>query len=696
MADYIHPELRNIAADLDEKELSTIGHDVVESYKYDLDSRREWDQKHGHWLNLYYQQDRPINPPWEGASEESLPLLAEACTQFHARSFKAMFPGRNIIKAIPVGKADSHSRERAKRVGAHMSWQLLAKDRRYKRNKDRLLLSLPLHGSFFTKVYYDPIKHRNVVENVRASDLVVPYGTGPRDLEDIERKTQIIWMSLNKTRILADAGYFTKAAVSFNFPKEKSEVDKAHDKAQGVQESPFDPEPLAKILEQHVLLDLDDDGIDEPYIVTVDEEASEVLRIAVRYDTDEAGNPTEDKEPVEYFSHYAYMENPDGFYGLGQGHLISQPNSAVNKLLRQIIDAGTLANIGNHSGFVSQQLGGVSGGELEMSLGKFKKIPGSTDDISKSIFQFKFPGPQPTHFQVIDRLILRADRLSSSSEVLTGQTEKVMQPTTVLALIEQGQEVFSTVYERVTDAWSSELEKLYRLNYKHLDPEEYFAVLDIDGALKDYSVSREDYAPDLQIMPIADPRMFTEQKKLSKAQVEWQFLSTNALVLNSPQHYYNASKRFMEAYGAENTEEVLPNPADAQQVREDDPNIENLSVIQPVPVMPMVFPDQDHRGHIQVHMEFLNNQSKQMSSLARSLLENHVKTHNKMSAGGQSGQGTSGGVAGEPGNNLGLGPGQQAIPGMGLETGGLPGASQEGAGAEGSLGLPGAPAGVPR
>ena len=183
------------------------------------------------------------------------------------------------------------------------------------------------------------------------------------------------------------------------------------------------------------------------------------------------------------------------------------------------------------------------------------------DDIQKGIYQFKFPGPNAALFQVMQLLMQRSDRLATVTEALTGQTEAVMQPTTVLALIEQGLQVFSTVYERLNEALTLELEKLFRLNYKHLDPEEYFAVLDIDGSMKSYHVSREDYAPDLQVMPVADPKMATEQQKLQKAQAEWQFLSTNPLVINSPMHLYNSSRRYLEALDSNQIDEVLPNPS---------------------------------------------------------------------------------------------------------------------------------------
>lgn len=690
----LHPEVRNLAIGMNDDTLSEIGKKVCETWKYDRSSRSEWEAMHAEWLNLYYQKDKPKNPPWEGSSQESLPLLAEGCTQFSARAYKAMFPSQQIIRAVPTGVADSDDKSRAERVGKHMSWQLMVQDRNYRRNKDRLLLSLPLHGSFFTKTYHDPVKGRNVVANVRATDLVVPYGTGPRDIEDIERKTEMIWMPRHRGAMLAKEDYFTHAPVPYKRGEVKQD-DRAHDDAEGVRESAQDPHPPSLLLEQHCFLDIKDNGDYDPYIVTVDAESEKVLRISIRWETNAAGEDIDDRRPIEFYTHYTYMENPDGFYGLGLGHLISQPNISVNKMLRQTVDASTLANAGNHSGFVSEQLGGIQGGEIEMQLGKFKKIPGSVEDIRNGIFQFQFPGPNQTLPALIDVIMARSDRLATVTEAMTGQTDKVMQPTTVMALIEQGLQVFTTVYERISESWTRELEKIYRLNFKFLDEEEYFAILDADGMLRQYVSGQTDYTDDLQIRPLADPRLSTEQQRMAKAEVTYQLMMSNPLVQNSPQHMYTNTKRMLETIGVENTEELLPNPAQANLPRVDDPVQENSFALQQSPQMPLAFPDQDHMGHIKAHAELLREHSG-LSDFGRHLVEEHIRAHGRLSTGPTSSQGMAAG-ADDAGGITSLG---SALPGDGLEGaggeildgGGVPG-DLDIAGALGGLGLPQEPTG---
>lgn len=625
LAEYTHPELVNLATDLDDDELGNIAAQCTEEFKYDWESGQQWREMHADWLRLYFQKDKAKNPPWEGASEESIPMLSEACVQFRARGSKALFPSDKVITAAPIGKVDEQSKERAERVSTHMSWQLIHKHKGYKRDKKRLLTGLPLHGSFFVKTYYDPLLKRNVNRNVRPTDFVVPYGTGSRDLEDIDRKSEIIPITVNQSKYLVNTGYFIKEPLPYE-KGEENQADEAHNEAQGTQPSPLD-KSVCRLIEQHRLLDLDDDGLPEPYIVTLDAQSEEVLRIAVRYDTDEIGEPTEFKEPIEYYTHYMFMENPDGFYGLGYGHLIGQINIAVNKLLRQTIDAGTLANILQLSGFIDKSID-IKGGETRLQLGKFLKTTSSREDLARGIWQPSIQGVQPVLPELMQMLMGRGDRLASTTEAITGQTERVMQPTTVLALLEQSMEVFSSSYESVLDSWGEELEKNYRLNRKFMDPKEYFAVQDASGEFQAYSASREDYADDHQITPLADPKLFVEKQKLTKAEMIYNFAMTNPLVAQSPIHLREAARRYLEAIGERDINALLP---DARPVlpRVDDPQQENMGAISPVPHMPPAFPDQDHRLHIEAHNSLLLDPvyGPKLTPSGVAVLEEHIQAH---------------------------------------------------------------------
>lgn len=601
-AEPIHPEENNLAASLEEGELNKIAEQCLKEFSDDLESRTDWEDMHAKWLELYYQRDKSSTPPWDGASEESAPILAEAVNQFQSRTYRAFFPNRYFIDAIPVGRPTQKARERAERIGKHMSFQLSVMDRTYKTNKNQMFLAVGLHGSDFTKTYYSPIRRRNVIERVRAMDLVVPYGVGPRRLEEIERKTQIKWMSVNETRILARDKWFLDEGEPYK-DGDESVIQSVADDAEGVLKSnSYDQyDGQCCILEQHRLLDLDDDGIGEPYIVWVDRQSRKILRIQIRYEVDDTGLPLDNKEPIEMFTHYQFLPNPDGFYGLGFGHLLGHSNKAVNKLLRMFIDANELATVGNMGGLVSESLG-LPGDEFDISLGRFDKLPRSVEDIRKHVFQWQFPQPSQQTLLMMQEITGASQRLSANTDILSGQPDKVYQPQAMLAMIEQGLQLFSSVQEFLGVSMEDELQKIYRLNAKHLDENPYFQFGD-----DQIEVTREDYQDDFRVMPIFDPKYATRSQKLAKAQAEYDFVLQNPLTSQNQTSLYLASKGVLEALDAENIDAILPEPQQQQPARIDDQNLENAYFMMPPVKRPMfdVFPDQDHVHHIQKIDQFI-------------------------------------------------------------------------------------------
>lgn len=569
MATYTIQEYQNLADGADEKKLAHIGDLCKSEYENDLSSREEWDRMVADWVKLFFMQDKPKNPPWEGSSDESVPMLLEACNQSHARAYGEMFqqPRNRIVTAVPTGiRVDPMIRQRIERVSAHMSYQLLIKMSNYRTDKDRLLLANPLYGCMFTKTYYDYLHSRIAVDTIRPTDLVVPYGTGPRAIEDLPRKSQRIFLPKHKAAYLARRGYFISAPTTTNDDEHVLPVDAAADDAGGITHSSL-MEDNCFIVEQHRFLDLDGDGYEEPYIVTFDGTTGKVLRIAIRYDVDAEGLPTNYKEPVEYYTDYHFIPNPNGFYGLGYGILLSPINTAVNKLLRQIIDAGTLQNVGNMSGFIDRRVNAPAG-QVKLALGKFIRTESSMEDIAKGIYQFKFPGPSSVNAEVLRMLTLRGDRLAMVTETITGQAERVMQPTTVLALIEQANVIFSSTHARTLESWKKELNKIYRLNWKHTAEQEQFvasfATMSSVGVPSadpvEITISRLDYAPDMKIVPVADPKASTKQERMARSDAEFQTALQCPFVQNDPIALYNVFHRRFESIGCDNIQEILPPP----------------------------------------------------------------------------------------------------------------------------------------
>lgn len=588
-------EQTNLAEDLSDDELKAIAKLVIEDYEEDLESRSDWEEMHAQWLEIFYQKDISENPAWEGSSEEGLPILAEAINQFQSRTYKAFFPNRYFVEAIPVGKSNPDSRTRAERIAAHMNFQLGVLDRTYKPNKNQMFLAVALHGSDFTKSYFSHLKNRTVIERVRALDLIVPYHIGPVRIEDLDRKTQIKYMSVNDTVILREKGYFIDKGKSYTQEVDSAPQDVISDQ-EGLAGNTYktDKNPCL-ILEQHRLLDLDEDGIQEPYIVWVDYQSRKVLRLQIRYEVDETGAPISDKEPIEYFTHYQFMPNPNGFYGLGLGHLLGKLNRGVNKLTRMFIDAGHMATVGNLTYLISDNLG-IPGDEFELTMGKGIKIPRNVEDVRKGFMKLDFAGPRPELAQMIDLLTAASQRISSSSDILAGQPDKVYQPTALLSMLEQGLQLYSSVQEFIGHSMEDELNKVYRLNAKYMQSEEYFYEGD-----KQLQVTQEDYKDDFRIVPIFDPKYSTRSQKLAKAEAEYQFILQNPLTAQDQQAIYLASKTYAEALDIENIEEKIKEPSVPEVARIDDQNLENAYFMMPPDKRPLfdVFPDQDHLKHIE-------------------------------------------------------------------------------------------------
>lgn len=562
----IAPELVNLAADMSEEDREKVAALVLEDYKRDDQSRQEWLQMHARWLKLYYQQDEARDPPWPGSSQEGIPILTEACNQFQSRAYRAFFPSRFPVTCIPVGKFEGATLQRADRVGKFLSWQITVKDRQYKRDKAALLLGVAIHGSVFTKTWYDPILRRPTVRNVRAEDLVVNYGVGPRRLEEVERKTERIYRSVNDTRVWAFTGYFTEPAEPYTGGSE-APTAQANQKAEGSSRQLTEDDGIALILEQHRLLDLDGDGIAEPYIAHVCAQSEKLLRLTIRYEADQMGTPVAGKLPTEYYTHYQFLPNPEGFYGLGLGFLLEKPNSGVNKMLRQFIDAATLSTVGNLSGFISANLASNKG-EMKLKLGEFTKVEASTDDIQNGIKTLAFAGPTTALSEAMALVMGEAKRLSTVTDVVTGDVDKVLQPTTVATLVDQSLQLFTSVQEFLLESWADELNKLYKLNGKFMDETEYAAVMGSgQGAMRmggmammQVEAGKQDFLPDLRVMPVADPRMATTKQKQEKAMLLYQFGTANPLIMQNPAAMYEMTRRVLQAMEIEDIDAILPSP----------------------------------------------------------------------------------------------------------------------------------------
>jgi len=488
----------NIADMLTDDQLASIGDRVKREYQIDLTSQADWRACNEVAMKLAMQVTEKKNYPWPNAANVKFPLLTTASMQFAARAYPAIV-GTDVVKAKVIGKDEGgEKRERGDRVSAHMSYQLTYQMDEWEEDTDKLLHVLPITGVCYRKTYYSPSLGRNKSELVLPDKLVV--NNGVRSLDAAPRITQEIELYPLEVKERELQGIFKENEY-------------------GQTESDDDDAPM-DFLEQHRRLDLDEDGYPEPYIVTVHKDTGKVARIVANYDLEDNENYGVNRdgniariEPIKYFTKYGFFPNPSGgFLDIGFGYLLRPLNEAVNTTINQLLDAGHLQNAGG--GFIGSGAR-LKGGMHKFSPGKYTPVDVNGQDLKNNIVPFNFQGPSVVLFQLLGLLIDAAKDISSVKDAMTGEAQgKNQSPTTTLALIEQGMQVFSAIYKRIFRSLKKEYGKLYLLNGKYLGDEEYVTILDEQKA-----VSREDYGKkDLDIVPVADPSVVTNMQKMSRAE----------------------------------------------------------------------------------------------------------------------------------------------------------------------------------
>lgn len=625
-------EFYNLCQDLDPVKAGEIGKEIRKGYMDDDATRADWLDMHEFWLRLYNQTDYALSSDEERSwgATESVPILTESCDQFQSRTYKAFFPNETFVSAVPLKHSMNPQeqkaiKDRCDRVGRHISWQLGVQNQNYKKDKRALFLGTAIHGSFFTKTYFDAYKKKRVIiDNVRPTDLVVNYHVGPQRIEDCRRKSHIIHTTIGDTQLLMNSGYLIEAAKG-NYGESLTQYDVAVDDAQGIVpgSNTIRRDVPTTLVEQQFWLDIDDTGQFLPYLGTIDMKTGKLLRLTIDYEADPSGNPSKDYEQIQYYTHYRFMENPDGFYGYGLGAKIGDLNSAVSIGMRQMLDAATLANDGNNSGYISSRMVMDGEEEVTLTLGKLKKVPDTTGDLQNGIMMMKFPGPSDAQFKIIEFLDGRAQRMAGTTEATTGDIQKNMQPTTVLAQIEQGLEMFSSVQMGLADDFGDELQKIYKLNQKHMPFVEYFSINEVPEA-----VTRSDYADDMAIQPIFDPKFSTQSQKMARAQAVGQIVAQNPFLAQNQQIMIAVTRRELEAIDTDNIDELMPQPP-PPPANIDDQIQENSLFLMPQQQRPSfaVYPDQHHAHHLAELDQFLAQNGHKLDPEQGQAIIQHRQMH---------------------------------------------------------------------
>ena len=487
----------NIAEMLDEEELAEIGQQVVTGYEIDDNSRAEWTQIVDQAMDIAKQVMTKKSFPWENASNIKYPLIAQASIDYASRTLPEIIQNDKIVKAVVVGRDDDNSKyARADRVSKFMSYQLMEQHSDWEEGTDALLHILPILGTVFKKTYYDENEKYNCSELCYPDKIVVNYKTS--SMESARRVTHCISLSDNDIVERQRRGLFSECDL-VELSKEYSE----------------DMDCPREFLEQHCYLDLDEDGYKEPYIVTVHKESRKVLRIVNRFKDIEKNKEGEVLRITaeQYFTDYHFIKSPDGgFYSMGFGSLLLPINKAINSLINQLIDSGTLNNM--QGGLIGRGLR-LKNGQIQFKMGQWQVLDAANgDDIRKSVFPWPTKEPSGTLFSLLSLLMQVGKDLSSTTDVLSGkQPAQNVASTTISQLVEQGTKVFVAINKRVYRSLKKEYRKLYRLNSKHLSQDEYENVLDDPAAdvKKDFDLGGVD------ILPVADPAVSTESQRMYRA-----------------------------------------------------------------------------------------------------------------------------------------------------------------------------------
>lgn len=523
----------NIADDLSAAELSEIGERCYREAEIDEDSRQEWLLRTEAGTKLAIEQPAAKSWPWMNAANIRYPLMTSAAIQFGARAYPAIISGTQVVKAQITGEDPGGEKQaRGDRIAAHMSWQCLTEMPEWEPDVDRMLHNLPIVGCCFKKTYFSPELGRSRSDLVLAKNLIVNMAAA--SLHVAPRITHEIELYPFQMEERFRTGIYRR----FEY--------------QDAPDSDGDKDALQAFYEQHRRLDLDKDGYAEPYIVTLHKETRQIARIRANYDEDtirvnKATGGIIGVDPVEYFTKIPFIPNPDGgFYDIGFAWLLSPMNQAIDTVINQLLDAGTLANTGG--GFIGSQLR-LKGGTIRFQPGQFTEVDVPGGVVKDNIVPLTFPGPSPVLFQLLGMLVESGREIASVKDVLTGQEPKGNVPaTTTIAMIEQGLKVFTAIYKRIHRALKDEYAKLYRLNRKYFDADMYATYQDApELAANDYEGDPTD------IIPVSDPTMVSDMQKMARAQFLQGFLGKG---LNDQE----ILRRLFSAAGIENSPAILNAP----------------------------------------------------------------------------------------------------------------------------------------
>ena len=599
----------NLSEYLDDAYLGELSTDLRGSYQEDQESRADWEEAYTKGLDQLGVVYKERTQPFEGASGVTHPLIAESVTQFQAQAYKELLPSGGPVKTQVLGLQDPAREEQAGRVKEFMNYQITEVMEEFDPDMDQLLFYLPLSGSTFKKVYFDESKQRAVSKFIPAQDLVVSYAAS--DLHTASRVTHVLRMDANQIRKLQVAGFYRDVALS-RFESEENEVRQKVDEIQGTSRTYTDE--TFTILEMHVDVDLEGfedmspdgepTGIALPYIISVDEGSGHVLSIRRNF---EEGTGIAKKQ--QYFVHYKFMPGL-GFYGFGLIHMIGGLGRAATSILRQLIDAGTLANL--PAGFKARGVR-LRNEDEPLQPGEWRDIDAPGGNIRDAIIPLPYKEPSATLAQLLAALVEGGRRFVSLADQQTGDGNNQAPVGTTVALLERGMKVMSAIHKRLHYAQKQEFRILARI-FRDNIPQEY--PYDVEGGNR--TIMASDFDDRIDVVPVSDPNIFSMAQRVTLAQTQLQLAQPNPQMHN----LHAAYRRMYLALEVQNIDEILPPPPEPKPL---DPAIENARAL--MGEILNTFPHQDHDVHIRLHVAFMKTPLVMTSPQVMGTFYAHVMEH---------------------------------------------------------------------
>ena len=604
----------NLAESLDERELNTIATELVGSYEDDVDSRSDWFSTYTEGLDLLGINADSRSQPFVGASGVHHPILAEAVTQFQAQAYKEMLPAGGPVDTEVLGMTDNAKIEKANRVKNFMNYQITYKMEEYDPEMDQLLFYLPLSGSAFKKVYYDPSLGRATARFVKSEDLVVPYYAV--DLLTSPRITHVIHMTENELRKLQLSGFYRDTDMAPpGSETEMSDVEDKMDELQGLTRTVSDEE--FTLLEMHVDLDLDgyqdldengeETGLALPYIVTICKDNNEILSIRQNY---KENDPMRKK--IEYFTHYKFLPGL-GFYGFGLIHMMGGLTKSVTAILRQLIDAGTLSNL--PAGFKSRGLN-IQRHDDPLQPGEWRDVDAPGGRLQDAFLPLPYKEPSGTLATLLGALVDSGKRFAATVENPTGDGNSEAPVGTTVALMEKGQRVMSAIHKRLHYAQRCEFKILKRVFGEFLPPEYPYQV---QGASE--NVFKQDFDSSVDVIPVSDPNIFSMTQRITLAQAQLQ-------MAQAAPELHDLRESYRKMYIALNIKDIDALLPPEEEVPPRDPISDQQAAMTGNPIK--AYPFQNHEAYIGAHSAFMQNPMVQQNPIATQAIGANIQEHQSM------------------------------------------------------------------